>query len=116
PAETNIGRGGIGGFVLAPSLIGESAAGLALRILGGESASSIPIAVGNDVHPVFDWRQLQRWGVKESGLPAGSEVRFRELSLWQQHFRTVLLVGMALLLQTALITWLIYEHRRRSLA
>jgi signal transduction histidine kinase len=116
PAETNIGRGAIGGFVLTPSLIGESAAALALRILSGESASSIPITVGNYVRPVFDWRQLQRWGVKEAGLPADSEVRFREYSLWQQHFRTVLLVGAVLLLQTALITWLLYEHRRRHLA
>jgi signal transduction histidine kinase len=116
PAETNIGRGGIGGFVLTPSLIGESAAALTLRILGGESASSIPIAVGSYVHPVFDWRQLRRWGVKESGLPPGSEVRFREHSLWEQYFRTVLLVAMALVLQSALITWLLYEHRRRNLA
>jgi len=116
PAETNIGRGGIGGFVLTPSLIGESAAALALRILAGESASSIPIAVGGYVRPIFDWRQLRRWGVKESGLPAGSELRFREYSLWEQYFRTVLLVGMALVLQTALIAWLLYEHRRRNLA
>ena len=116
PAETNIGRGGTGGFVLTPSLIGESAATLALRILGGESASSIPIAVGNYVRPVFDWRQLRRWGVKESDLPADSEVRFRENNLWEQHFRTILLIGAALLLQTALITWLLYEHRRRSVA
>jgi ABC-type uncharacterized transport system substrate-binding protein len=33
PAESNIGRGGIGGFVMIPSLIGESVGELALRVL-----------------------------------------------------------------------------------
>ena len=27
--------------------------------------------------PMFDWRELQRWGIPESRLPAGSVVRYR---------------------------------------
>ena len=34
--------------------------------------------------PTFDWRELQRWGIPESRLPAGSVVRYRGPSLWQR--------------------------------
>jgi signal transduction histidine kinase len=116
PTVTNIGRGAIGGFVLTPHLIGQSAAELALRILGGESASSIPIRMGNVVRPVFDWRQMQRWGVSESNLPAGSEIQFRDPTGWERYRTQLLAIFAAFLVQTALISWLIYEHRRRNRA
>ena len=32
--------------------------------------------------PIFDWRELQRWGIPESRLPPGSVVRYRAPSLW----------------------------------
>jgi signal transduction histidine kinase len=116
PAETNIGRGSIGGFVIIPSAIGQSAGELALRILNGESSVTIPIRIGNFVRPVFDWRQLQRWGVTESSLPPGSEIRFREVTAWDQYRDRILLVGAAILLQAALIAWLLFERQRRHRA
>ena len=33
----------------------------------------------------FDWRELQRWGLNEDLLPAGSEVRFRPPSFWKEY-------------------------------
>ena len=79
-AETFLGRGGIGGFVMRPSAIGEEIARAALLILDGKAASSIPITMSDAVRPIFDWRQLQRWGVDASRLPPGSEIRFRDPS------------------------------------
>ena len=38
---------------------------LALRILDGEDASKIPVTTGDFTRPVFDWRQLQRFGISE---------------------------------------------------
>ena len=84
-AETNIGHGGAGGFVTTPVPVGEAAARLALRILDGEDVSKIPVTTGDFTRPVFDWRQLQRFGISESRLPPGSEIRFRPPSLWDQY-------------------------------
>ena len=67
--ETNIGHGGTGGFVAKPAPEAEAAARLALRILNGEDASKIPVVRGDFTRPVFDWRQLQRFGISESRLP-----------------------------------------------
>jgi signal transduction histidine kinase len=115
-AETFIGRGAVGGYVLTPAPIGKGAAELALRLLNGESASAIPIADGNVVSPIFDWRQMQRWGVSASSLPPGSEIRFRDPTAWEQYSLQILTICAALLVQSALIFLLIYERRRRHLA
>jgi signal transduction histidine kinase len=115
-AETFLGHGGVGGYVLTPAAVGKEGAALALRILNGESTSSIPIVEGDVVRPIFDWRELERWGVDESRLPEGSEIRFRTPTLWQQYRVQLFAVLAVLLLQSALITWLVYEHHRRRVA
>jgi signal transduction histidine kinase len=111
--ETQLGFGGAGGFVAVPGAMGAEAGEVALRILNGESASTIPVAVGNAIKPVFDWRELKRWNVSEDRLPAGSEIRFRELDLWDQYRWYIILVIVVILLQALLISGLIYEHRAR---
>ena len=113
--ETNIGHGGAGGFVTTPVPVGQAAARLALRILDGEMASSIPVTTGDFTRPVFDWRQLQRFGISEGRLPPGSEIRFRSPGIWEQYRGQVIGVFSLLLMQAGLITWLLLErHRRRA--
>jgi signal transduction histidine kinase len=114
-AETSIGRGAAGGLVLDPVAVGEEAGRRVLRILNGESASSIPITAGSFARPIFDWKQLKKWNVDEAALPPGSEVRFRPATMWEQYSSQLTIIFAALLLQTALIVWLLFErHRRRS--
>ena len=114
--ETFLGRGAVGGFLVTPQAVGQDAARLALRILSGEDASKIAATVGSPNKPIFDGRQLQRWSISGSALPPGSEVRFRELTVWEQYWWEIMSIFAALLLQTVLISWLIYEHRRRNRA
>ena len=115
-AETEIGAGAVGGFVLGPHEVGRGAGRLVMRILDGEDASDIPITTSNELKPMFDWRQLKRWNISESALPAGSEIRFRLPGMWEQYSTQILVACTALLFQAGLIIWLIYEHRRRHLA
>jgi signal transduction histidine kinase len=116
PIETYIGKGAIGGYVAVPSVIGNEAAQLALRILDGEQPSAIPITGGASLRPVFDWPTMQRWGVDQSDLPAGSEIRNRTLPIWKQYPRQTAAVGVVVALQSGLIMALLYEHRRRRKA
>lgn len=115
-AETFVGRGGIGGFVMTASAIGKEAAQLSLRILDGESVASMPAAVGKILQPIFDWREMQRWGVAESNLPPNSEIRFRDPTAWEQYRWQIVLVLAAILLQAAVIARLFHEQRRRRKA
>ena len=114
--ENRIGLGATGGFVVHPVLIGQEAARLVLRILEGEDASQIPVEVSESMKPVFDWRELKRWGISGSQLPPGSEVRFHEPTAWERYGAQMVVVLLALLFQSALIAALLYEDRRRRAA
>ncbi len=111
-ADTQLGPG-LGGYIAVPSAIGQGAAGQVLRILQGERVAGIPVSEGNFVNPVFDWRQLQRWGISESTLPPGSEIRFRQLTIWEQYLWQMAAISAVVVLQTLLIAALFYEDRRR---
>jgi signal transduction histidine kinase len=110
--ETLVGTGVVGGHVLSPALDGEKGARLALRVLAGERAG--PPVPGGTV-PIFDWWQLQRWGLDERQLPAGSVLRFRQPSLWEAYRWHVVAVVLIVLAQSALIAGLlVMRHRRRQ--
>src|SRR5262249_4539548 len=68
-AEASVGYGGTGGLIVSARLVGADTADLVLRVLAGEKPSDIPIAKGSFARPIFDWRELQRFGVDERGLP-----------------------------------------------
>ena len=114
-AETFLGRGGAGGFVIVPGAVGDAAGKLALRIIDGEDVSKIPTTVADVVRPIFDWRQLQRWNVDPARLPPGSEIRYRPRSVWDQYAWHISGIGAAFLtLLTLVITLLRERHTRQA--
>ena len=114
--ESYFGNATVGGPMTSLLGVSRATAMVTLRILGGEKAGDIKVApVGWDA-PKFDWRQLQHWGISESRLPAGSQVFFREPTAWEKYRWQIVLAGMVLLAQTALIIALLTEHRRRRTA
>lgn len=115
-SNTFLGRSGVGGFLLLPESIGREAGEVAMRILDGEAPSSIPPFTGDNVKPIFDWRELKRWNVDQANLPAGSEVRFREMSFWERYYWHTSIVAAVMLLQALMITILLRERRLRFLA
>jgi signal transduction histidine kinase len=113
-SETFLAPGGIGGYVLLPGMMGTEAGKLALRILRGESPTGIPPKISEGVKPVFNWRQMQRWGVSEASLPPGSEIRFREPTFWEAYRWQSIGIAAVILLQTALISILLHERKKRN--
>src|SRR5829696_3626732 len=91
-------------------------AAVAIRILNGEKAGDIKAAATGFAAPIFDWRQMQRWGIGESNLPAGSTVYFREPTAWQRYSWQIAFVSAVILIQAGLISILLQEHRRRQRA
>jgi signal transduction histidine kinase len=112
--ESQLGYGAVGGFVFSLASVAREAVRLAVRILDGENASQIPVAKIDLNKPIFDWRELKRWNISEDKLPSGSEIRFRELTAWDQYRWQIVLVAAVVLIQTTLIIGLFYEHRRRQ--
>lgn len=114
--EHQVGLGIVGGRLISNELWGRRVAEAALRVLGGAPASEVVSPPTGPGTPVYDWRELRRWQIPETRLPAGSEVRFREPSLWESHARTVSLGVGIILLQAWLIGWLLVQRRRRRRA
>ena len=110
------GREIVGGPHVPVREYGQQVAKVAVRLLEGERPSDIKMSPVGFGTPKFDWRELQRWGISESRLPLGSEIHFREPTAWERYSEQIVLLFGVLLFQTALIGFLIYEHRRRHLA
>ena len=114
--ETFFGEGIVGGPMQVIAGQTKKAAEVALRILDGEKPSDIKPSFVELAAPMFDWRQMQRWGIAESNLPPGSTVYFREPTVWERYWWQIALTVAVILLQAGLISVLLREHRRRQLA
>ena len=114
--DYQMGRGIVGGALLPTQKLGALGADAALRILNGEKASAVktPDVVLNST--AYDWRELRRWKISKNQLPPNSIVLFREPTAWEQYRWQIALAIGIILVQTALITVLVREHRRRQFA
>jgi PAS domain S-box-containing protein len=109
-----LGHGIVGGPLMDLDELSHHAADEALRILNGESPGQIKTAVQLAGSPTFDWRELRRWQIDESRLPAGSVVRLREPTPWERS-RWVWLTGGAIgLVEGVLIVGLVVSLRQRK--
>ena len=69
-----IGQGLLGGYVMSHREHGREAARRVLRIFAGERPEDIPVMASSPNEPVVDARQLDRFGLAESALPAGTRI------------------------------------------
>ncbi|MGA9561637.1 MAG: sensor histidine kinase [Pseudolabrys sp.] len=114
--ESFFGSAIVGGPLLLVVDSSRQAAAVAIRILGGEKPGEIRTPPVQFASPVFDWREMQRWGIGEKNLPPGSEILFRKPTVWDQYRWQILLIAAVVLAQALLIMGLLYEHQRRRRA
>jgi signal transduction histidine kinase len=114
-ADASLGHGVIGGHLVSYDALGRSASEVVLRILAGESPSDVGVQTIESV-PMFDSRQLSRWGISEAALPPGSRVYFKEPSFWQLYKWRIVGALTLIAVQTLFIAGLLVERRRRRLS
>lgn len=113
---TYLGYGITGGSLLQPEVVGVETAAIAARLLAGTPPTAIPVAKSQSNKLIFDWREMQRFGLDERRLPPGSELRFRPPTLWEAHRPTVVTAGTLLVVQAGLIAALALAVQRRRMA
>ena len=69
-----LGGGIVGGKLASGFHQGKAAARIAQRILGGEAVEDIPVVRESPNRYMFDYEQLQRFGLESAALPADSIV------------------------------------------
>ena len=108
-----VGDGIVGGGVMDFADDGMRTGRLLVRVLRRAPGEPMPPAEVAATPLVVDWRELQRWGLSEDRLPPNTEVLFRTPSPWERYRTTILATLGVLLLQAALILWLLVERRVR---
>ena len=114
--SVELGRGAVGGRLIDIEALGRTTADVASQILDGTAPAVIKPAPQRPGPPVFDGRELQRWGISEDRLPAGSAVLFREQGVWERYKWAIVGSVAALVAQSVLITGLLVSRVKRRRA
>lgn len=110
--DVDLREGAVGGDVVNWADDSRVAAEMAVRVLNGEKPEDIPVVTSNNAY-MFDWRALQRWGLKEGNLPPGSVILNRPPGFWQ-IYRRYILAGVAVIVAQALaILALLWQRAKR---
>ena len=114
PAETFIGHGTVAGVVYSYEARGKRMADLVQEALSAPAASIPLVTMASSC--MADATRLERFGMAESNLPPGCDVRFASPSAWQRY-RWQIVAGLAVIgLQAVTIAALVLQHRRRRRA
>jgi signal transduction histidine kinase len=114
-SDTYVGQGLVGGYVLSYAEQGKIAARMLSEILSGRKPRDIPIVTGLNLY-MFDWRELQRWGLRENSLPEGSTVLYRERTLWERAKWAFIAGLLVILILASLIGYLLSKLKQLRLA
>jgi len=106
-----VGGGALGGVVVSVEREAANVAALALQMARAPSLR-VPTSATATV-PMFDGRQLRRWNLDESLLPADSVVLFRQPSPWVQYRPFVIGAVAIVVIQALLISGLVIQGTRR---
>jgi signal transduction histidine kinase len=108
----HLGLGVVGGSMTDYAALGTQAGEIGVRMLEGRPIPPSPIRATGVNRPMFDWRELRRWGLGERRLPLGSIVLHRPPSPWQLY-RWPIVIGVSLLLAQAGLIGALLVHRAK---
>lgn len=108
-----LGYGAVGGKLNSGFYQGQTAGKLGRRILAGENPGSIPVVSEDANHYMFDYRQLQRWGIPISALPAGSEIVNQELTFYERYRPWIWGISLFITAELVIIVLLWFNILRR---
>ena len=114
--SVELGNGTVGGRLIDIEALSRTTADTAFRILDGTAPALIKPSVQKPGLPVFDFRELQRWGISETSLPSGSIIRYREPGMWQRYKWTIVGSVTAFAAQSLLIAGLLVSRVKRRRA
>ncbi|MFT9496823.1 ABC transporter substrate binding protein [Anaerosolibacter sp.] len=83
--EMGLGNGIIGGSLISGEMEGKEAANIGIRILKGEDVSSISLQEKETTSFIFDYNQLEAFGISNKKLPAGSILINKPFSFYEAY-------------------------------
>jgi PAS domain S-box-containing protein len=107
----------VGGSVVDAERFGQRAGEVAIGWLDGTLKADAQVTtIRSDYVQIFNWPQVQRWGIDPALLPANAVFLDRPPTLWEQYQRQVVAIAAAFALMALLILALALQSRKRQLA
>ena len=106
----------IGGKLIGGVHHGQVAATMAKRILVGEAVQDIHVITEPQTQSLFDYDQIQRWGIEESDLPEDSIIVNKPYSFYEENKGLIGGIIAFITIQTLIIVALIVNRSRRKAA
>jgi PAS domain S-box-containing protein len=106
----------VGGLMVNGFDQGRVAGEFALRILNGESADAMPVVMASPNRFVFDYQQMERFGIRPTDLPKGSTILHAPRSFYEINklMAQSLLGGLGLLVLGAALLLFNFSKRRMA--
>ncbi len=114
--EFLVGYGTVGGKVNSAHVHGKTAARLALRILDGEEAASIPYIARGGHKYIFDYKILQHFKIASSQLPEGSIIINQPYNFYQLNRVVFWFIVTSVVLLLVVVVLLIFNTNQRKKA
>lgn len=108
-----LGHGIIGGSLMEGTNHGAMGAEIAIRILRGEKAESIPVVTEPPSDLMFDNNLLKRFDISRDRLPEGSRVINVPPGFYEQHGTVINIAGGIIALLALSLAMVITANRRR---
>lgn len=115
-ADTTVGSGAVGGYVLNFDRMGNLIAQIVVQTLSGKRGGQISFPPEATASYVFDGRQLKKWGFSEKDLPPASIIQFKTISTWEQYRWRIIATIALVTVQFFLILRLLITQKKRVLA
>lgn len=111
-----LGNGIVGGKLTSGTYQGMTAARMAGEVLAGKPAGSIPPVMKSANHYMFDYRQLERFGIKIKNLPESSLIINEPLTPYKKYKTFFVAAAVVLVILIGIICFLILSVRGRIAA
>lgn len=106
--QNRLGDGIVGGYLLNGREQGRRAANIGLRILSGENPDLVAIEETGTSVPMFDYNQMERFGISLSKLPKGSIVINKPESVFTTHREIAIMITAILILLVIVVLFLAF--------
>ena len=114
--DTYLGTGVLGGPVMPFREEGRFVGNIARQVIAQGGVSGNGMQPAGEPRLVFDERVMKRFGWNPKNVPPGTEIRYHEGTLWENHRLGVLGAGGVVLLQSGLIAGLLAVRSRQRAA
>ncbi|NVO01013.1 MAG: hypothetical protein HXX17_17015 [Geobacteraceae bacterium] len=108
-----LGHGVLGGSLLEGRAHGEEAAGIALRVLRGESPDAIPVILHPKSVAMFDRKVMSRFGVTPADLPGDSQMINNPPGFYRQHATVINISSVIILVIISSTFFMNLANKRR---